>query len=152
MRSGNRTSAATMFLRYLAIGIPVAAFIGLVFPPFFVLLFFLVMAAIFGLLWAFTNGVVRHFTPDYYDALKAGGGDPFLDNLGAPFNCDDETVRQQGLHANTNCPHCGKAMYIEPNMDHQCSKCKVLWRDNEWKAWVGGRWVPYFEPAEGGTK
>ena len=153
MRSNNRTSAATILLRFLALGIPVAVFVFLLFPALpWVLFFFAVMAVIFGFYWLSTNVLVRIFTPDYYHAMKAGGGDPFLDNLGMPLNFDSEDVRQQGLHANTNCPHCGTPIYIEPNKDFQCGTCRVLWRGNEWHAWVGGRWAPYFEPLERGTK
>jgi hypothetical protein len=37
-------------------------------------------------------------------------------------------------------------MYVEADKDYQCGTCNVLWRNNVWNAWVGGRWVPYFDP------
>lgn len=123
-RSPERTPAWVMLLRFLAFGIPGAIFVFLVFPALpFVLLFFGVMAAVFGLNWLFTNSVVKTFTPDYYEALKRGGGDPYLDNLGWPLNSDSEATRQHGLHPNVFCPHCGAGSFVEPGATVVCPSC-----------------------------
>ncbi len=49
------------------------------------------------LLWAFVNFFTFIGSPHYYRMWKAGGGDPFIDTLPAPFNNDPDSVRYQEL-------------------------------------------------------
>lgn len=144
MRSPNRTSLASILFRYLLFGIPFAIFILFVFSAWpLVVLFFALMVLFFLGNWIFTNIVVGSFNPEYYQGIKAVGGDPFLDNMGAPFNCDSEEVRQQGLVPNVACPQCHNPMYIENDMNFQCGSCGLLWHGRQWTIWNGSQWVLY---------
>lgn len=113
-----------MFLRYLLICAPVGIVVTLIFPLFFVpLVFFGVLALVWLINWGLTNTVIRHFNPEYHDALKAGGGDPYLDNLGWPLNTDSEATRQHGAYPNVTCPHCGTGSFVPPGATVACPSC-----------------------------
>jgi len=113
-----------MLFRFLLICSPVCAVLMFIFPIMLVpLVFFGTLIVMWLVLWGTTNAVVRHFTPGYHDALKAGGGDPFLDNLGAPLNMDSEDVRQQGAFPNVVCPHCGVGSFVQPGATVPCPSC-----------------------------
>lgn len=139
-----RTPTWIIQLRFFLLCLPVSLIISTLFYRwFFTVLFSSCMTII--IFWNFTHLVSNGFyylcDPEGYRFMRSRGCDPFYNSIGWPLNTDSEEVRMQGLVANCACPRCQEPLYIDWNMNTQCSRCGCCWNQNKWWAWNGNEWM-----------
>lgn len=139
-----RTPPWKIQLRFIFLCLPLSLSIATVFSPWFLTVLFSSCMTII-IFWNFahfiSNGYYYLCDPDSYRYIRARGIDPFYNSIGWPFNTDSEEIRSQGLVANCACPGCHEPLYIDWNMNTQCSRCGSCWSENRWWIWNGIEWV-----------
>ena len=139
-----RTHPWKIQLRFFLLCLPISMIIATVFSRWFLTVFLSSCITII-VFWNFThfvsNGIYFLFDPDGYRYMRSIGCDPFYNSIGWPLNTDNDEVRSQGLVANCACPGCQEPLYIEWNMNTQCSRCGCYWNQNQWWEWNGNEWV-----------
>lgn len=139
-----RTPPWKIQLRFILLCLPVSLIIATVFFPWF---FTVLLSSCFTIIlfWNFThfvsNGFYFLFDPEGYRYMRAIGCDPFHNSIGWPLNTDSDEVRSQGLVPNSACPGCHEPLYIDWNVNTQCTRCGCCWDGSRWWVWNGNEWV-----------
>ena len=140
-----RTPPWKIQLRLFLICLPMGLVFAFLFSKwFFTILFSFCLTVI--VFWNFihfvSNGFQYLIDPDGYRFMRSRGCDPFYNSIGWPLNTDSEEVRSQGLLVpNCACPGCQEPIYIDWNLNTQCSRCGCCWNQNRWWTWNGNEWV-----------
>lgn len=135
-----RTQEGQAFGVFLLLASPVGIFLAIALAPVAIPL---LIAYFCGLVivWvgtkAFTHFFVSHVDPVGYNLHQQSGGDVFVDSLGTPLNWDQEDVRTQGTHPNTECPNCGSPMIAYIGMESNCPnpQCSIIWAKDDFWIW-----------------